>query len=124
MTLQSSILSYQDRGKWGKSSYRGNVSGHVTKDLLETYQPKKFVEVFSGGGTGQDVATDLGIENSVHLDLLTGWDALKDEIPVQSDFVFSHTRPTGTSSTTRPNVGHMTRTTYPTQCHTRPSSRS
>jgi hypothetical protein len=90
MALQSSILRYQDRGKWGKSSYRGNVSGHVIKDLLETYKPKKFVEVFSGGGTDKDVATDLGIENSVHLDLLTGWDALKDEMPVQSDFVFSH----------------------------------
>ncbi|WP_203664649.1 hypothetical protein [Lacticaseibacillus sp. 53-4] len=90
MALQSSILSYQDRGKWGKSSYRGNVSGHVIKDLLETYKPKKFVEVFSGGGTGKDVATDLGIENSVHLDLLNGWEALKDEMPVQSDLIFSH----------------------------------
>lgn len=90
MALTSSIISYQDRGPWGKSNYRGNVSGHVIKDLLETYKPKKFVEVFSGGGTGEDVARDLCIENSVHLDLLTGWDALKDDMPTQSDFVFSH----------------------------------
>lgn len=90
MKLQSSILSYQDRGKWGTSTYRGNVSGHVIGDLLDTYKPKKFVEVFSGGGTGADVARDKGLTNSVHLDLLTGWDALKDDIPVQSDFVFSH----------------------------------
>lgn len=89
-----SIISYPDRGKWGKSSYRGNCSGHVIKDLIQHFypnsKPKKFVEVFSGGGTGLDVAKDLGITNSVHLDLNTGWNALKDEIPYGSDFVFSH----------------------------------
>lgn len=86
----NSILSFENRGKWGKSSYRGNVSGHVIKELLEHFKPKKFVEIFSGGGTGQDVAKDLGITNSVHLDLLTGWNALKDEIPTGTDFAFSH----------------------------------
>lgn len=88
--LISSILRYENRGHWGHSNYRGNVSGHVIKDLLETYQPKKFVEVFSGGGTGADVANDLHMTNDVHLDLSTGWDALTDDIPTQSDFVFSH----------------------------------
>lgn len=43
-----------------------------------------------GGGTGKDVARSLNIKNSIHLDLLTGWDALTDEIPSGSDFVFSH----------------------------------
>lgn len=43
-----------------------------------------------GGGTGRDVAKSLNITNSVHLDLLTGWDALVNEIPTGSDFVFSH----------------------------------
>lgn len=89
-----SIISYPNRGKWGNSSYRGNTSGHVIKDLIEQFypnsKPKKFLEVFSGGGTGLDVAKDLGIQNSVHLDLNTGWNALKDEIPYGSDFVFSH----------------------------------
>lgn len=89
-----SIISYPDRGKWGNSCYRGNCSGHVIKDLIQHFypnsKPKKFVEVFSGGGTGLDVAKDLGITNSVHLDLNTGWNALKDEIPYGSDFVFSH----------------------------------
>lgn len=85
-----SILSYENRGKWGNSKFRGNVSGHVIKDLLEFYKPKKFVEVFSGGGTGKDVALDLGITNSVHLDLINGWNALVDDIPVGSDFTFSH----------------------------------
>ena len=43
-----------------------------------------------GSGTGKDVAKSLNIKNSIHLDLLTGWDALVDEIPSGSDFVFSH----------------------------------
>lgn len=86
----NSILSYENRGKWGKSSYRGNCSGFVIKDLLEFFQPKMFVEVFSGGGTGKDVATELGYKNSIHLDLNNGWNALVDEIPSGSDFCFSH----------------------------------
>lgn len=89
-----SIISYPERGHWGNSSYRGNCSGHVIKDLIQHFYPdsapKRFVEVFSGGGTGKDVARELGIANSVHLDLNTGWNALKDEIPFGSDFVFSH----------------------------------
>lgn len=89
-----SIISYPERGKWGNSKYRGNVSGHVIKDLIKQFHPeqppRKFVEVFSGGGTGKDVAIDLGIKNSVHLDFNTGWNALKDDIPFGSDFVFSH----------------------------------
>lgn len=89
-----SILSYPDRGKWGNSQYRGNCSGYVIKDLLQFYfpnqRPKQFIEVFSGGGTGQDVARDLGITNSIHLDLRNGWDALVDELPKGSDFTFSH----------------------------------
>lgn len=89
-----SIVSYSNRGKWGNSSYRGNCSGYIIKDLIQHFypnsKPKKFVEVFSGGGTGLDVARELGIKNSVHLDLNTGWNALKDEIPFGSDFVFSH----------------------------------
>lgn len=89
-----SVVSYIDRGMYGKADYRGNCSGYVIKDLISYFypysRPKKFVEIFSGGGTGQDVAKELGIKNSIHLDLNNGWDALKDEIPSGSDFIFSH----------------------------------
>lgn len=85
-----SIVSYPERGKWGNAKYRGNCTGHIIKDLLNYYKPKMFVEVFSGGGTGKDVAKELGYENSVHLDLNSGWNALISEIPTGSDFVFSH----------------------------------
>ena len=89
-----SVISYKERGKYGNSNYRGNCSGYVIKDLIEQFypssKPRKFVEIFSGGGTGLDVAKELNIQNSVHLDLNNGWDALIDEIPTGSDFVFSH----------------------------------
>lgn len=88
--ITNSILDYPERGPWGNNKYRGNCTGYLIKDLLEKYQPKQFVEAFSGGGTGKDVAQSLGITNSIHLDLLTGWDALKDDMPVPADFVFSH----------------------------------
>lgn len=89
-----SIISFPERGHWGNAKYRGNCSGHVIKSLIEHFYPNpqniRFVEVFSGSGTGRDVARELGIKNSIHLDLNTGWNALKDEIPFGANFVFSH----------------------------------
>ncbi len=89
-----SIVSYKNRGNFGDSKYRGNCTGYIIKDLINNYyptsKPKKFVEIFSGGGTGKDVAIELNITNSLHLDLNNGWDALIDEIPSGADFIFSH----------------------------------
>ena len=89
-----SIISYPNRGSWGDNKYRGNCSGHVIMDLLEYFQPEKFVEVFAGGGTGFDVARSMGYNNSIHLDLNgrfgTPFNALTDPLPTGSDFVFSH----------------------------------
>lgn len=90
----NSVVSYKNRGPYGNSAYRGNCTGRIIKDLIMQFypssKPKKFVEIFSGGGTGQDVAKELKIDNSLHLDLINGWDALTDEIPSGSDFIFSH----------------------------------
>ena len=90
-----SVVSYPNRGPYGDSSYRGNCSGNIIKDLIEHFypgntKPKRFIEVFSGGGTGKDVANELNLSNSLHLDLNNGWDALTDEIPSGADFIFSH----------------------------------
>jgi len=86
----NTILSFKNRGKWGNSRYRGNCSGYIIKNLLEYYKPRKFVEIFSGGGTGIDVAKDLGINNSVHLDLNNGFNVLTMDLPTGMDFCFSH----------------------------------
>lgn len=91
--LFSSVVSYPDRGHWGSNKYRGNCTGHIISDLIDFYKPKKFVEVFAGGGTGRDVCLEKGITNSLHLDLrpeFGGWNALRDEMPCGSDLVFSH----------------------------------
>lgn len=90
-----SVISFSDRGNYGDSSYRGNCSGKVLIELFKHFypgkvKPKKFIEVFSGSGTGKDVAKELYISNSIHLDLNNGWDALIDEIPSGADFIFSH----------------------------------
>lgn len=89
-----SVISYKERGNYGNALYRGNCSGYVIKDLIQHFypksKPKRFIEVFSGGGTGKDVAKELNINNSLHLDLNNGWDALIDAIPSGSDFIFSH----------------------------------
>jgi hypothetical protein len=86
-------MSYKNRGKWGNAKYRGNCSGWVVHDLLKHYKPKHFLEVFAGGGTGFEVARDLGYTESIHLDLNAqwgGWNALTDDIPEGSDFIFIH----------------------------------
>lgn len=88
-----SVLSYPVRGKWGKSDYRGNCSGYIIMDLLKYYKPQNFLEVFAGGGTGFDVAREMGYSDSIHLDLNPQWgewDALEDEVPIHSDFIFCH----------------------------------
>lgn len=90
--LSSSVVSYPDRGHWGNNKYRGNCTGHIIKDLIDFYQPKLFIEVFAGGGTGYDVCKELG-QNSIHLDLrpeFGSWNALRDEMPAGADLVFSH----------------------------------
>lgn len=91
--MLTSIMNFQERGIWGNSRYRGNCSGFVIKNLLDHFKPKKFMEIFAGGGTGYDVAKDLGYENSIHLDLNPHWgghNVLKDDIPEGTDFTFLH----------------------------------
>ena len=58
-----SVLSFPDRGKWGKSSWRGNCSGHVYKALFEQLRPTFFVDPMVGAGTSVEVAQEMGIES-------------------------------------------------------------
>lgn len=89
----NSILSYPDRGPYGNSSYRGNCTGYIIRDLLLFYKPYNFLECFAGSGTGLDVARELGYKNSIHLDLndrFGNFNILRDSLPQNSDFIFSH----------------------------------
>ena len=89
----SSILSYPDRGKWGKSSWRGNCSGHVYKELFEKLGPKVFTDPMVGSGTSVEVAQEMGIE-AYGLDLHSGFNAISQSIlntvGKESDLVVSH----------------------------------
>ncbi|MGF6440530.1 hypothetical protein [Paraburkholderia youngii] len=78
-----SILSYPDRGPWGKSSWRGNCSGFIYKELFERILLNQvdpvFIDPMVGSGTSIDVANELGIR--CHgLDLHSGFNALRDSI--------------------------------------------
>lgn len=88
-----SILSFQNRGKWGSSSWRGNCSGNVYKALFEQYQPRVFVDPMVGSGTSVEVAEEMGIE-AYGLDLHSGFNILRDSIlqrvGKEADMVFSH----------------------------------
>jgi hypothetical protein len=91
-----SIISYPNRGQGGNNLYRGNCSPKVVEDLLKQFQPKTFLEAFSGSGSGMYAARQLGYKDSIHLDLnpanstYGSFNLLKDEIPCGSDFIFAH----------------------------------
>lgn len=74
-----SILSYPDRGPWGQSSWRGNCSGHVYKDLFDRLQPQTFCDPMMGSGTSIEVAREMGIE-AFGLDLHQGFNAIRHSI--------------------------------------------
>lgn len=88
-----SILSFENRGPWGRSDWRGNCSGHVYVDLFNRLKPKNFVDPMMGSGTSIDVAREMNID-AVGLDLHMGFNILRDSIVEkvgkESDLVISH----------------------------------
>lgn len=77
-----SVVSYPDRGHWGKSSYRGNCTGRIIKDFLESYMKRKdglVVDPSIGGGTSVDVAREMGLR-FVGTDLHQGFNLLTDDL--------------------------------------------
>lgn len=91
--MESSILSFPERGPWGSSQWRGNTSGHVYKSLFEQLKPKVFIDPMVGSGTSVQVAQQMGIE-CYGLDLHSGFNALRDDIFLtvgkHGDLVVSH----------------------------------
>ncbi|NNM52100.1 MAG: hypothetical protein HKM02_07730 [Pseudomonadales bacterium] len=91
--MRSSVLSFPDRGKWGKNSWRGNCSGHVYKNLFEQLPPSEIVDPMMGSGTSIDVAKEMGID-AYGLDLHAGFNILRDSILERvgkpADLVVSH----------------------------------
>ncbi|AJY53192.1 hypothetical protein [Halomonas sp. KO116] len=78
----NSICSYPDRGHYGNSRYRGNCSGHIIKDFVETYRTRQdglLVDPSVGGGTSKDVATEMGVR-FFGTDLHQGFNLLRDDL--------------------------------------------
>lgn len=88
-----SVVSYPNRGNYGRNDWRGNTSGYIIKDLIEHFTPKLFVDACEGSGTSKDVCKEMGIEY-VGLDLYKGQDFTKDSIltqlPRHADICFTH----------------------------------
>lgn len=74
-----SLISFPERGPWGQSSYRGNCSGHVYRELFESLRPRHFIDPTVGSGTSVEVAREMGID-AVGLDLRHGFNGLRDSI--------------------------------------------
>ncbi|GIU40867.1 hypothetical protein TUM3794_19790 [Shewanella colwelliana] len=91
----NSVVSYPNRGNFGNNRYRGNCTGHIIVDLIETYLPAGglFVDPAIGGGTSLDVANSMGIRYFC-TDLHQGFDLVKDDLAKtvgeQADLVFFH----------------------------------
>jgi predicted membrane protein len=83
----SSVVSHPERGKGGKSSYRGNAGANFMKDVMlfgmENIRLKPqdfyFVDANEGSGTSRDVAKELGI-------IYTGLDLHGIAPTIQNDF--------------------------------------
>ena len=95
--FEKSIVKYPKRGPWGRSSWRGNTTGHIVNDFLDFCEIKmqKKIETCSdymvGSGTTKEVCEQRGITGT-YWDLSMGKNLLdKDlEIPDRPESIFFH----------------------------------
>lgn len=88
----TSIIEHFSRGDYGDSTYRGNCSGLLVKDLYDYFKPKKVLDPMCGSDTSGDVAKKFGI-NQISLDLnpkFGGFNILKDDFDQSFDMIFCH----------------------------------
>lgn len=84
-----SIVSYPDRGSYGKNNYRGNCSGLLIKDIIQQYCLKGLSDFMVGSGTTEDVVREAGIRGAF-ADLNRGYDMMSMDIPERSENIFWH----------------------------------
>ena len=77
--MNTTLLSYPNRGPWGRSDWRGNWSGHLVKDLVQRFKPSLVVDPMCGSNTTGDVCREMGVE-AVCLDLKDGFNILREPI--------------------------------------------
>ncbi|MDD2268936.1 MAG: hypothetical protein PHY15_05225 [Eubacteriales bacterium] len=84
-----SIVSYPERGKGGKNSYRGNCSPLLIHDLIDQFRITEISDYMAGSGTVEDVAKQRSIISHCY-DLNRGFDLLNDEIKERNMHTFWH----------------------------------
>ena len=84
-----SIVSYPERGPYGRSDYRGNCTGLLIKDLIKQYHLKGLSDFMVGSGTTEDVVREAGIRGTF-ADLNRGYDMLSMDIPERAEAVYFH----------------------------------
>ena len=84
-----SIVSYPNRGAYGKNNYRGNCSGLLIKDIIAQYKLKGLSDYMVGSGTTEDVVREAGIRGTF-ADLNRGYDMMSMDIPERAENVFWH----------------------------------
>lgn len=88
----TSLYSTVPRGPYGDCRYPGNCGGHLIKDLLLYFKPKRILDPMTGSGTCADVCKELGIDCAAK-DIRFGFDACDarsfSDMP-EFDFVWLH----------------------------------
>jgi hypothetical protein len=90
--LLSSVVEYNDRGPWGDPNFAGNTTGHIVKDLIDTYRPKTVLDPMEGSGTSRSVCR-LEFPDITYFgyDLSNGHDLMDPKTQVQIEMeVFGH----------------------------------
>lgn len=85
----NTIVSYPNRGEYGKNSYRGNCSGKLIEDIIRQYRLEGLSDFMVGSGTTEDVVKKLGLRGTF-ADLNRGYDMLNMEIPDRAESIFWH----------------------------------
>jgi len=84
-----SIVSYPDRGSYGRNTYRGNCSGKLIEDIIEQYKLKSLSDFMVGSGTTEDVIKAKHLTGDF-ADLNRGYDMMNMDIPNRADNIFWH----------------------------------
>lgn len=88
--IKASVVSYPQRGPYGDPKFKGNTSGFLIKDLIETFKPKTVLDAMAGGFTTADVCHELGVTCECY-DLNMGFDLLTSPLPPKKyDMIFFH----------------------------------
>ena len=84
-----SIVRYEERGKGGKSSYRGNCSPKLLIDLQKFYKFDEISDYMLGSGTTKDALEPINVKVNGY-DLNLGFDLVTNDIKERNMNVFWH----------------------------------